>query len=186
MKRLVLGAVLLATLACGSSAEPTYYALAPVNGAGRAGAPRLVKLRRPGLVGYLDRSDVVAKVADYKLKVQTTERWGEPLGDMIGRVLAQDLTQRFPQSTIFFEGGSLSASPDAIVETDIQRFDVGPDGMVTLVAQVAVQLKGDHPQTKSQNITLTRKPNGEGTRAMVAAMSELLGDLADRVSQMFV
>jgi uncharacterized lipoprotein YmbA len=180
---LLLVALVLAA-ACGSSPEPTYYALSPAKGMTHAEAPRLVKLRRPGLVGYLDRSDVVTKVADYTVRVQTNERWGEPLGDMIGRVLSLDLTQRLPGTTVYFEGGALSAAPDAVVETDIQRFDSGGDGAVTLIAQVAVQSKGEPKTVVSKTFTLTAHPHGRSTQDMVASMSGLLGSLADGIAEM--
>ena len=62
--------------------DPTYYTLDVVPGTPLPGAPLSVEVRRPGLAGYLDRSDVVLKSADYTLAVNSQIRWAEPLGDM--------------------------------------------------------------------------------------------------------
>lgn len=166
----------------GSSPEPTYYALAPANGLAQPGAPRVVELRRPALAGYLDRSDIVGRVADYRLRMASEARWGEPLGAMIGRVLAEDLGQRLPGSTVFTEAAAIAAEPDALVDVDVQRFEAGDDGTVTLLAQVAVEPGRGQAATTARTISLAAKPPAGGTSSLVATMSALLGQLADRVA----
>jgi uncharacterized lipoprotein YmbA len=175
-------AVAAGSIAGCASAEPTVFALGPSDGIARPGGPAVVELRRPGLAGYLDRSDVVARVADYRVRVLTNERWGEPLGDMIGRVLAEDLTERMPGTTIFSEDGAITADPDAIVEVDILRFDAGAGGLVILQAQVAVESGRSHAAASSRSFTLSARPSAGSTAAMAAAMSAVLGELADRMA----
>lgn len=184
MKHALLLAIVAGALGCGSSAEPSYYALAARPGQTLTGAPRQLEMRRPSLAGYLDRAEIVHRVVDYKLKVQTGERWAEPLGDMVGRVLAQDLATRLPESSVFIESGSISAIPDAIVGIDVLRFDEDANGTVHLEAQVAVETTGNAKVTKARRVTLDGKPDGDGTPALVATMSALLGNLSDTVAQM--
>lgn len=181
----------LALLPACSSAEPDYFTLAPVPGPAFRAAAHLVELRRVGLAGYLDRPDVVVSNAGYRLTISNTQRWGEPLGDMIGRVLAEDLTQRLPGSTVFSEAGAISADTDATVETDIQRFDTAPDGTVTLLAQVAVSLGRANDEkrpavTRSFRMTAPghAPPHAAGTAGTVATMSTLLGQLANAIATM--
>ena len=72
-------------LAAGCSSPPTeLYTLAPVPGTAARIAARSIELRRIGLAGYLDRPEIVRSAADYRLRVTDRERWGEPLGGMIG------------------------------------------------------------------------------------------------------
>ena len=182
VKYLAIGLLLLT--ACGSSAEPAYYALASRPGSAQTGAPKLLELRRPGLAGYLDRAEIVHRVVDYKLNVQSGERWAEPLGDMVGRVFAADLATRLPESSIFVENGAIAAAADAIVAVDVVRFDSDASGTVHLEAQVAVATTGDAKVTKARRISLEAKPDGNGTPALVAAMSGLLATLSDTVAQM--
>ena len=182
MRYLTIGLLLLA--GCGSSAEPSYYALASRPGSAQTGAPKLLELRRPGLAGYLDRAEIVHRVVDYKLSVQSGERWAEPLGDMVGRVFAADLAVRLPESSVFVENGAIAAAAEAIVAVDVVRFDSDASGTVHLEAQVAVETTGDAKVTKARRVSLEAKPDGNGTPALVATMSGLLASLADTVAQM--
>ncbi len=165
--------------ACGSSPEPTYYALSPTVSTARSSGPRLVKIRKPGLAGYLDRASIVKRVVDNRLKISTDERWAEPLGDMLARVLAQDLGARMPGSLFFVEDGAIGVDPDALVEVNVQRLDVGDDGYVVLLAQVAVEVPTSHAPPLSKSVTLRAKPSGSDTEAVVAAASSLVGQLSD-------
>ena len=87
-----------------------------------------MELQRPGLAGYLDRPGIVRANSAVQLSVTTNERWGEPLGDLIGRILAENLNQRLPGSSVFTSSGSISAQPDARVELDVQRLDADASG----------------------------------------------------------
>ena len=182
MRRL-LGIAAFVGLAGCSSPEPAYYTLQPVPGAALAGGPATVEVRRPGLAGYLDRSDVVLKSADYRLNVNGQLRWAEPLGDMIGRVLAQDLSQRLPGSSVFTESGAISADPQLRVEVDVLGFDEDSGGTVVLAAEMAVERGTTHKPLATRHVSLTMRPQASGAGSLAAAMSSLLGSLADQVAQ---
>lgn len=177
---------------CGTSRDPVYYALQPRGGAVVAARPRLVELERPEVAGYLDRSDIVTGVVGYRLHTRSGDAWGEPLADMIGRVLADDLGARLSGANVVLESsGASTTEPDARVAVDVRRFDAGDDGNVVLVAQVVVEPKagsdappGPPPPPIARTFKLTAKPTGGGTGAIVATMSGLLSELADRISAM--
>jgi uncharacterized lipoprotein YmbA len=175
----------LASSACGSSPDPNYYALSPSPEAQstgpRASWAQLIKLRRPAIAGYLDRAEIVSRVSDHRLRVASGDSWGEPLGDMAGRVLSEDLSQRLRGSVVFMETSPISASPDAVVSVDIQRFDVGNDGAVTLRAEIAVERSSDHSVVGIRNIELHLRPSATDTASLVAAMSDLLAQLAGQI-----
>jgi uncharacterized lipoprotein YmbA len=95
-----------ATMACGSSPPSTFYALSPESGAAKAAQARTLKLRRPGLAGYLDRPEIIRRIVDHRVGVMDTDRWAAPLDEMLGRVLAQDVEQRLPGSVVFTEDGA--------------------------------------------------------------------------------
>ncbi len=177
-------AFLLLLAGC-ASPDSTFYTLQPVPGAvsaqGAVAIARSVEVRRPGLAGYLDRSDVVLKDADYKLGLKETQRWAEPLADMIGRVLTEDLSQRLPQSNVFGQGGAISADADVRVEVDIQRFDADASGTVTLAAQVALEAGRTHQPIATRHVVLTASPASPGAGALAATLSTLLGQLADTI-----
>ena len=127
-------------------------------GPAQGGGPRTVQLRRIGLAGYLDRNTIVRADAGYRLHIDENERWGEPPADMIGRVLAQDLTQRLPGSTVFTEAGAITADADTVVELDVQRFDLDVSGVVILAAQVAVQGSRGREALSARAFRLTERP----------------------------
>jgi uncharacterized lipoprotein YmbA len=169
-------------VACGSSPEPTYFALSPSAGAAQSGGPHLVKIRKPGLAGYLDRASIVKRVVDHQLKISIGEQWAEPLSDMLGRMIAQDLGSRMPGSLFFTEDGAIAIDPDAIVEVNVQRLDLGPDGNLVLLAQVAVQVPTSHAAPLAKAVALSAKPKSSETQSVVETVSSLVGQLTDIVA----
>ncbi len=180
MKRWFLLAGLL--LASCRSPDPTYYTLAALRGAAQAGAPALVELRRPGIAGYLDRSEIVRSNTTYQLKLDSLERWGEPFSDMVARVLAEDLHNRLPGTSVFTSTGAISADTGARVEIDLQRFDSDPSGQVQLLAQVAITRGNDRAAATAQTIRISVTPTGTSTGDYVAAMSRALGEASDEIA----
>jgi uncharacterized lipoprotein YmbA len=178
---LVAGSLVLAVAGC-ASPDPEFYTLLPMPGTVTPAPANIIELRRLGLAGYLDRSDLVLKDADYRVQVNSQIRWAEPIGDMMGRVLAEDLGQRLPASTVFGQSGAITADPTLRVEIDVQRFDQGEDGRVTLIAEAALESGRQHTPIKTRTIKLEEAPAGAGAASLVATMSNLIGQLADQVA----
>lgn len=179
--------ILLLALLAGActSPEPTFYTLAASPGVPRSGGPRLVELRDPGIAGYLDRSEIVRGETGYKLDLRPGERWGEPFASMLGRVLAEDLNQRLPGTTVFTAHGSLSPEPQAQVEVDVPTFDLRAGGRVVLRAQVAVTRTGrGGSASRTRSVQIVTTPASTETPALVAAMSHAVGQLADVIAAM--
>ncbi|WP_052214346.1 membrane integrity-associated transporter subunit PqiC [Belnapia sp. F-4-1] len=180
-RRMLLAGLALAGCA---SPEPELYRLVAVPGPTRAGAPGLVELRRVGVPAYLDRSQIIRAVAESRLEALGA-RWAEPFGDMVTRVLAEDLMQRLAGSTVLTETGSLRGEAGLIVETEVQRFEAGPGPVVVLTAQFALRPPGG--ATRAARVQRVEAPvAGEGMPATVAAMSAALGQLADTVAGLAV
>lgn len=182
MKRAVL-LIGLGLAAC-RSPEPAYFTLAPVRGVAQKGGPALVELRRPGIAGYLDRSEIVRANTPYRLQLASGERWGEPFGDMVARVLAEDLNARLPGTTVFTAAGAISADAGGTIEMDIQRFDMDATGQVRFLAQVVVRRARDRAAAKARQVAVTVAPAGTSTADLVAAMSRALGEAADQIAAM--
>ncbi len=181
--RAPLAALVLVLAGC-SSPDPAIYTLRAVPGQTASGGPAAIKLARPGLAGYLDRPEIVRDSSANRLQLNSGERWGEPVGDMIGRVLALDLAQRLPGSSVFTEAGTISVDPSATVELDVQRFDLDTAGMVVLQAQVAVEQGRSHDPAATRSIRVTVQPAAPGTPELVAAESAALGQMADQVANL--
>ena len=64
----------------------------------------------------------------------------------------------------------------------MQRFDADAGGQVVLLAQVAVSRGRDRASAITQTVRQTMRPAGPATAELVAAMSAVLGQLADTVA----
>jgi uncharacterized protein len=177
-RRMVLLGAMLAGCA---SPTPEFYTLVAVPGAVRTIAARSVELRRIGLALYLDRPEIVRSAAQYRLLVADRQRWGEPFGSMIGRVLTENLVQRLPGTAVYAQAGAISARAETVLEIEIQRFDTDASGQVVLLAQAAVR-RQDSRETVADTLRITETPGGTDTASLVAAMSAALGELADQVA----
>ncbi len=178
--------IVLALLAgCSSSPPPDLYTLAAIPGqAASPGATRSVELRRIGLAGYLDRPGIVRSNVAYRLQVSDRDRWGEPLGGMLERVFTEDLVARMPGTAVFAESGAISTHPDVILELDIQRLDADASGDVVLLAQVAIRRDTSNRPATARTVRLSQHLPSASTQDLVAAMSAVLGQLADRVTEL--
>jgi uncharacterized lipoprotein YmbA len=167
--------------ACTSSPNPALYTLASVKGTERSGAPKVISLQQVVTARYLERSQIVRSSDDYRLDVMANDWWGEPLGNMVDRILVQELSQRLPQSSVFGENSAISPSPDATVEINIQRLDRNRSGSVVLQAQVGISVRR---RTGSQlrNVTLEVAPPTPDIAGQVAATSAAVGQLADQIA----
>ena len=167
MRRLVMAMVVVVA---GCASPPTdLFTLAAVPGPAVTSSTHSVELRRIGLAGYLDRPGIVRSNAQYRLQVSDLDRWGEPLGGMVARV--------------FTEAGAISTQPDVVLELDIQRFDADATGDVVLLAQAAVRHDAGNRPATARIWRLSQHLPSDSTRDLVATMSAVLGQLADRVTE---
>ena len=176
---IALGIVLVS---CGHSAEPTYYALSPSAGSTRSGFASRVKVLRVGLSGYLDRQSIVLRIQDNRLELAGGEHWAEPLGSMLTRVVVEDLAERAPNASVFWEGAVLDIPADIIVAITVEHFELEGDRAI-LQAQIAVQQQTGNPLMPLR-VRLAEKPNAPTLSATIDANNVLLGRLADTIVQM--
>jgi uncharacterized lipoprotein YmbA len=174
----------LLPLAACASPDPVLFTLIAVPGTPQPGPRQVIALRRIGLAGYLDRPSIVRSAEDYRLSLAQNERWAEPLADMLGRVLAEDLTRRLPGSTVFQDSGSITVDPQRIVELDVQRFDADASGAVVLAGQAAVREEDARGAGRTQTLRFAVTPRSTATADLVAALSTALGEAADAIAAM--
>jgi uncharacterized protein len=177
--RAVWVAVGLLYCGCGSSPSTTYYALAAVSGTIRQASLGTIEVRRPGIAGYLDRTEILAQWDGQRLQLADSACWGEPIASMVGRVLAEDLNERLRDTIVFSAASDLSIQAGTVVELVVRKFDLGTDGYVHLNVIASVRRAG---QTSTRALALQARPIATDTGSIVAAMSSLLGQLADEVA----
>jgi uncharacterized protein len=175
--------LLLAFAGC-RSANPNLYSLVVPPGPTLPGGPKLVALREVSLAGYLDRQQIVRSSEDYRLTVSENDWWGEPLGGLLTRVLAEALAQRLPRSSVVAADTAIRVMPDATVEIGIQRLDANRAGAVVLAAQIAVGFREGRRTPLVRPFTTAVPQDGADTRAHAAAASVAVGRLADAAAGM--
>jgi uncharacterized protein len=185
--RLLPAAALCAILAAASCAspDPKLYTIAPVPGPEQFGAPKVVALHGVGVARYLQRSQIVRSSEGYQLDLLSNDWWGEPIDAMLGRVLAEDLTQRLPQSTVYTSSGAVTGSPQAIIELELRRLDLDRAGNLLLIAQGSVSFK-NRPVPDTRTFQISQPLPSPGVQGQVAATSTALAQVADRIAGMLV
>jgi uncharacterized lipoprotein YmbA len=76
---------------------------------------------------------------------------------------------------------SLGVVADVRIDSEVQRFEQGPEGLV-LRAVVAVRRGAETKPLSVHIFELKRVVDGSGTEAVIGAMNRLLGELADQVA----
>ena len=127
MKNRLIPALALLTLAgCASSPPTRYFALdpatarAPPPASTTAGAP--VKVDAVHIPPALDRDSMVRGESDNQLQISSQDRWAGDLGEMIRRVLTQDLAQRLPSGMVIAPRVARAAELPAVWCVDILTF----------------------------------------------------------------
>jgi uncharacterized lipoprotein YmbA len=180
-RRLAFLALPLFAAACGASPDPNYYTIVARNGPTLTGGPKIVLLKDIGLASYLDRQEIVRSSEGYKLDILANNWWGEPLGGLLGRILAVELSQRLPNSTVYGESGAITADHNASIGVNIQRLDADKAGALVLVAQVAIEFNRPR-RMAARTFTFSKPLATPDTAGLVAAISDAVGELADGIA----
>lgn len=170
--------------ACGHSPPTNYYVLkAEPPASGRAGpgaAAAPVCVAAVHLPSLLDRLGMVRSAGGGKVDISDQDRWAAPLDDMTRRVLAEDLAARLGGGEVVFpRSPKPKGCRDLVV--DVQEFQPAGSGRTILTARWSlIPDGGTHPSIE-EPVQLADS-GGADAASEVAAMSRLLGRLADRIA----
>jgi uncharacterized protein len=181
-RRLAAAALCLLPAAC-SSADPKLYTIAAVSGATEHGTPKTVLVQQVAIARYLDRTHIVRSSQDYRVDVMSNDWWSETPGEMVSRVLAQELQERLPGTVVFRSNSPLTLTPDATVDVSIDQLDEDAAGQVVLRGLAGVTFK-KHSEPVARPVRFSVTPPAAGTSGEVAAISTAVGQLADTLAVM--
>jgi uncharacterized lipoprotein YmbA len=176
---LLLGLLMLA--GCGHSPPSRFFTLdpappgRPVSGRAPAAPVQLDAVHVPATV---DRPELVTEIGPGRVRVSGQDRWAAPLGEMMRRVLAQDLASRLPQGAFVFPDAPRPAGTRGLVVTVLQ-LTATPDGRVDLQANWSVLDAGSSRAGGGDNLRLSATA-GPGSDGQAQALSAVLRQLADR------
>jgi hypothetical protein len=178
--------VVMSVAGCGHSPATHYVTL----NAAPSGAPLAtthmapVQLTAVHIPAVLDRPEVVTQVAPNRLAVDDSNHWGAPLAQMMRRTLAQDLTTRLPAGAFVFPDAPAPPDTRTLVVTVL---DAEADTK-TLTLQAGWTLLSGQPAraTLTREVTLTSALASSDATGQAAALSQILGELADRIAASIV
>ena len=183
LRAVVLVGIGLGITACGHSAPTRYVTLnaTPAQAPLSTAAMAPVQLSAVHIPAVLDRPEVVTHVAPNRLAIDDNDRWGAPLGQMMRSTLAQDLLPRLPAGTFVFPDAPAPAGTRTLVVTVL---DCNASAGGTLTLQVAWTLLAGQPArtTLTQEAALSAPVEGHDAASQAAALSRVLGELADRIA----
>ncbi len=189
-RRIVLaalaGALVLAGCSIGGSSPKTaFFTLSPVKGSAAPAGDRIapVTVTEFRVPETLDRREMVRKTGENRLDVQGAERWGAPLGDMARGVLSQDLTDRLPPNTVVAPSAAQANSGVRYVTIDVATFMPAAKGGTTLDAEWSLIPRPGAPPAIHRHVHIEVAGGGAGGADQARAMSQALGELADRIVQ---
>ena len=186
----LLWAALLLAGGCGHSPATQFFTLMPVRSDQPRSAAALnpVQVRVVHIPEMLDRPQRVVQSSPERLEIIEQQRWGAPLNDMVRRILTENLTARLPQGAVLAPEVPAPPMTHGIV-VYIEEFQPEPAGRVVLDvswslvdgagSQHATSAATDPREMRRFEVTAANDPD-----AQVAAMSRLLGQLADAIVSM--
>lgn len=183
MRGMALVAAALTVAGCGSSPPTRFYTLDAVapQSSPRHALQTPVKVDAVHVPAVLDRRSIVRGESGNELQISSQDRWGADFGEMARRVLTQDLEQRLPSGTVIPPDSPAPDNARGIV-VEILSFEPDGAGQVALDADWTL-LQGSPAQPLLQRSVRLAKAAGDSAGSEAAAMSTLLGRLADDIAR---
>ncbi|KVF23104.1 hypothetical protein WJ07_16525 [Burkholderia vietnamiensis] len=168
---------------CGHSPPTRYVALSatPATSAHADGLIEPVQLTAVHVPAELDRPEVVVQRSANRVWIDEGARWAGPLDRMMRRTLAQDLLTRLPTGAVVLPDAPRPPDTRTLVVTVL---DVHADDGGTLTLEAAWTVLAGRPErvSASREMTLTASLTQHGAAAQAAALSAILGRLADQIA----
>jgi uncharacterized lipoprotein YmbA len=180
--------VALALLLTGCSSDPPahIYVLSPPAEDKRQDLVTVetpvLELQRIVVPDYLDTTDILLRIGANEIKASPTGRWGERLSQGLDHALSAALVTRLPQDRITLASSSDRSAKRLTVIVD--AFDVRPDGRSVLTASWTILDPNPDvaPRTGRGDFATPAASGSTGDASIVAAMSQTIGLLADRIA----
>ena len=174
----LLGMTAFLLAACSGTVDSRYYLLSTVPpSASAAPGAKAVAVSAVHLPGVLDRPELVVRTGAETVDILEFDRWAEPLDQMVPRVLAQDLSSRLPAA-------ASSDGSERRLHVVIDEFMSDQAGGARLAGKWWTLERDQTSAAKQEHgfVLATSTSGGQG-RQIAAALSSLLGQLADDIAR---
>ncbi len=158
---------------------PTAAATAP---APTAAAPSVL-LDRVVFPEYLDRPELVTRLASNQVQVEDLELWAEPLPASFARTMQQNLATLLKGSQVQPRPWTGPSPPDLVVSVEVRRFEKTWARRVELAAHWTIRDGSGKTERLQRETHLSYEPPGPSTRAAVASMSTAVAALSREIAR---
>ncbi|HEX2933105.1 MAG TPA: PqiC family protein [Candidatus Binatia bacterium] len=134
------------------------------------------------LPGYLDRQEIVTRVAQNQINLSENDRWAEPLEENFARVLSQNIATLLRADHISAYPWAIERKPLYQVEIEVLRFEADGAQQVLLVARWLVRNTTQKESARYREARLSKAAQGRSTESSVAALSDILADLSREIA----
>lgn len=179
---LILGVALLTAGGCSLLRSPTappttFYVLTATAEPGEVPPGRRLTLGLGPITlpPYLNRPEMVRRVAPNQLVFDEFNRWSEPLKDNVVRALGTDLDKLLGIERLVSYPWYSTTQIDYAVEISILRFEPQPDGQAVLDARWSISDSRGQPLVNHESHF--EHPAGSAPQT-AAALSTMVGELA--------
>ena len=133
--------------------------------------------------GYLDREELVTRVAENRFEVAQNDRWIEPVEENLSRVLAQNLYTLLRIERVVRHPWPSGRRVTHQVEVEIIRFEPTSAREAQLTARWIIIDSANKQPLVTRTSFLKRPIKQESREAAVDAMSEALADLSREIAE---
>jgi uncharacterized lipoprotein YmbA len=186
-RRIVLALVLVVTGACSAvlpKTQPSDFfvltALEPTTAS--VPAEPSVLLGRVSLPAYLDRRELVTRLASNQVRVEDLELWAEPLRESVPMTIERDLATLLGDGRVQRQPWTRSTPPDLVVSVEISRFERTSHRTVELMALWTIADGRGGNVHVERRTRLSLAVAAEGTQASVRALSDTLAALSREIA----
>lgn len=177
-------AIGLMLAACGSvGPPPKTYVLGPLPTSERTVDPLpgrpVIEVKRVLMPDYLDVSDLLIRRGANLVEASPTGRWRERLSVGAAHAIAAGLSRRLPDVVVATNPPPEGAACELLL--DVQAFEADTDEHVAFIGQWRL-LAASHDTLVGERVSLTGQIVGAGDEAIVAVMSHIMDDVAERVA----
>ena len=176
----------LSTACFGSSPPSKFFLLSPgpvaasaVPSAGPEGALGVLPTR---IAAYLDRPQIVTFLGDNSVALDEYNRWAEPLGAGVSRVLAEDLSALLPAWRVTPQPWDPTVPLRARVVVEVTALGWNNRGEARLEGNWTILTDKGELAAARGRVVLRREATGPGTDAAVAATSSLVTEMAMEIA----
>ena len=131
---------------------------------------------------YLDRPQIVTRVAMHELSLAEFHKWAEPLKSRMLHVLGENLSDSLLSDEVIVFPWKRSQTPDYQVTFDVLQFDGMEDRDVALKVRWKIFGEGGTKLIQKKVSVVTEPWNGQDYGTLVQAMSRMLSTFSQEVS----